>query len=480
MNRSLQLLRISVVLLITCLAGVQSAPCQVAALHGPIGRPSQSLSPGEASQLVEHTIPQSTPLAVEPLVSSSDQPAASDQRITDAASVPPEPAVDEAVVLRSGHDPAYDRAVYDNSASPVGVAEERYLTDPRAVAMLSHGISRNVVVRRIALLSRLQEAAGRHRFAPQVAIKPVTTNDVTGSSQPPISAVASSVCPYVDQKDQARLARQVPPEPPLAAVAAVVDTVVDTENLEHSASSPNLSLAGTELLSQLDPESTSPVTEFPPEPGEPRLGYFIAVIDAVEEPSFGYFIAVIDGPEDTVGDESGDVTIASDPRPIGTGIGPGLTLAETPPEPESDAIRSRSATVALAPEEAPTAAVEELQHDPQEGAGDALIEEVETPVVLNTEALENEEDVAIVAEPSVATFGTFDGDAFDGAGVSAEFGGGTPLVAESIRPAQESAATLESNDAAASPFPGEPSPPAITPAIGRAFQQAWEKTFQRQ
>ncbi|MCH2399617.1 MAG: hypothetical protein MK364_10940 [Pirellulales bacterium] len=468
MNRSLQLLRISVVLLITCLAGVQSAPCQVSALHGPIGRPSQSLSPGEASQLVEHTTSQSTPVAVEPVVSSSDQLA------TDAATVPPEPVVDQAVVLRSGHDPAYDRAVYDNSVakpSPVGVAEERYLTDPRAVAMLSHGISRNVVVRRIALLSRLQEAAGRHRFAPQVAIKPGATKDVIVSPQPPMSAVASSVCPYVDQKDQARLALQVPPEPPLAAVAAVVDT----ETVEPSTSSPNVPLAGTEQLSQAGPETTSPVAEFPPEPGEPRLGYFIAVIDAVEEPGLGYFIAVIDGPEDRVGDENDDVTIASDPRPIGTGIGPGLTLEETPPEPGRDAIRSEPVTVALATEEAPTAAVEELQQDPQEGAGDALIEEVETPVVLNTETLENEEDGAIVAEPSVAIFGTF-----DGAG-SAEFDGGAPLVVESIRTAQESAATLETNATGASPFPGgEPSPPAITPAIGRAFQQAWEKTFQRQ
>ena len=465
MNRSLQLLRISVVLLITCLAGVQSAPCQVSALHGPIGRPSQLLSPGEASQLVEHTTSQSTPVAVEPVVSSSDQLAASDQLATDAATVPPEPAVDQAVVLRSGHDPAYDRAVYANSVakpSPVGVAEERYLTDPRAVAMLSHGISRNVVVRRIALLSRLQEAAGRHRFAPQVAIKPGATKDVIVSPQPPMSAVTSSVCPYVDQKDQARLALQVPPEPPLAAVAAVVDT----ETVEPSTSSPNVPLAGTEQLSQAGPETTSPVAEFPPEPGEPRLGYFIAVIDAVEEPGLGYFIAVIDGPEDRVGDENDDVTIASDPRPIGTGIGPGLTLEETPPEPGRDAIRSEPVTVALATEEAPTAAVEELQQAPQEGTGDALIEEVEAPVVLNTETLENEEDGAIVAEPSVAIFGTFDGGAFDSAGGSAAFDGG---------------ATLESNATGASPFPGgEPSPPAITPAIGRAFQQAWEKTFQRQ
>lgn len=479
MNRSLQLLRISVVLLITCLAGVQSAPCQVAALHGPIGRPSQSLSPDEASQLVEHAAPQSTPLVEEPLVSSTDQPAASDRRTTEAATVPPEPAVDQAVVLRSGHDPAYDRAVYDNSVAkplPVGVAEERYLADPRAVAMLSHGISRNVVVRRITLLSRLQEAAGRHRFGPQVAIKPGATNDGTVSPKPPISAVAASVCPYVDQKDQARLARQVPPEPPLAAVAAVVET----ENLEPSVSSPNVPLAGTQQRSQRDPNSTSPVTELPPEPAQPRLGYFIAVIDAVEEPSLGYFIAVFDGPEDTVGDESGGVTIASDPRPIGTGIGPGLTLAEIPPEPASDAIRSQPATVAVATEEAPAAVVEELQQAPPAGAGGALIEEMETPVVLNTEPLENEEGVAIVAEPSGATFGAFAGDAFDGTGVSAEFDGGPPLVADLIRPAQESAGTLESNDAAASPFPGEPGPPAITPAIGRAFQQAWEKTFQRQ
>ncbi|MEE3371901.1 MAG: hypothetical protein VX346_21390 [Planctomycetota bacterium] len=465
MNRSLQLLRMSVVLLITCLAGVQSAPCQVAALHGPIGRPSQSLSPGEESQLVEQAPSQSTPAEAEELVSSSNQ------RTTDA--VPPAPIVDQAVVLRSGHDPAYDRAVYDNSVakpSNVEVDGERYLADPRAVAMLSHGISRNVVVRRIALLSRLQEAAGQHRFAPQVVTKSVAVNGVTVPQKSPMGAVVSSACPYVDQKEQARLALQVPPEPPLATNAVVVQSASPAA----SPSRPNVPLAAAEQLTQPVPESTSPVVESPPEPGAPRLGYFIAVIDAAEDPGLGYFIAVIDGPEDTIGDASDDVTIASDPQPIGTGIGPRLAFEETPPEPGRDAIHGHPSAFALVAEEAVTPSAEELQQDPQVAAEDTLQEEVEMPLVLDTETLENDEDAAIVAEPSVATFDAFDGTGFDG-GV---------LVDESLRPVPATTrpadAGLQGDDVGASPFPSELSPPAITPAIGRAFQQAWKKTFQRE
>lgn len=473
MNRSLQLLRMSVVLLFLCLAGVQSAPGQMAALHGPIGRPSQPLSPGEASQLAEQTPTPANPLGAEVLVASSNEHTA------DAETVPPEPAVESALVLRSEDDTASDQDVDENSVvrpSPAVVAGERYLSDPRAVAMLSHGISRNVVVRRIALLSRLQEAAGRHRFAPQVAMKSVAATGLTVPQQPLISAAPSSVCPYVDQKEQARLALQVPPEPPLAAVVGVVETVTP----ETVASRPNVPLAGTiqpraVQPSQRVPELTSQASEFPPEPGAPRLGYFIAVIDAPEEPNLGYFIAVIDGLEDTIGDESAAVTIASDPRPIGTGIAPQLALEETPPEPARDVIRNHSPAVALATEEARSAPVEALQQDLPVDLEDALIEEVETPVAVNAETLGNVEDGAIVAEPAVATFDAFDGDALDGTG----FEGGV-LVDEPLRTVQKPATTLQSNGVGASPFPEESSPPAIAPAIGRAFQQAWEKTFQRQ
>ena len=473
MNRSLQLLRMSVVLLFMCLAGVQSASGQMAALHGPIGRPSQPLSPGAASQLVEQTPTPATPVGAEVLAPSSNEHTA------DAETVPPEPAVESAFVLRSGDDPASDQAVDENSAarpSPAVVAGERYLSDPRAVAMLSHGISRNVVVRRIALLSRLQEAAGRHRFAPQVAVKSVAATGVTVPQQPLSNAAPSSVCPYVDQKEQARLALQVPPEPPLAAIAEVVET----KTPEAAVSRPNVPLAGTVQPgtvqpSQRVPELTSQVSEFPPEPGAPRLGYFIAVIDAPEEPSLGYFIAVIDGLEDTIGDESAAVTIASDPRPIGTGIATQLAFEETPPEPARDVIRSHSPAVALAIEEARSAPVAALQQDLPVDLEDALIEEVETPLAVDAETLGNEEDAAIVAEPEVATFDAFDGDAFDGIG----FDDGV-LVDDPIRPVQKPATTLQSNGVGASPFPGEPSPPAIAPAIGRAFRQAWEKTFQRQ
>ena len=464
MNHSLQLLRMSVVLLITCLVGVQSAPCQVAALHGPIGRPSQSLSPGEESQLVEQAPSQSTPTGADELVSSSNQSTA------DTETVPPEPVVDRAVVLRSGPDPAYDRAVYGNSVaqpSVVEVDEERYLADPRAVAMLSHGVSRNVVVRRIALLSRLQEAAGQHRFVPQVATKSVAATDVTVPQKSPMPAVVSSACPYVDQKEQARLALQVPPEPPLSTRAAVVQTA----RPEASPSRPTVPLVAAEQLTQPVPESTGTLVESPPEPGAPRLGYFIAVIDAAEEPSLGYFIAVIDGPEDTIGDASTAVTIASDPQPIGTGIGPRSAFQETPPEPDRDAIRSHPSAVALVTEGAVPPAAEE---GPQVATEDTLHEAVETPLVLDTETLENDEDVAIVAEPSAATFDAFEGTGFDGAGLGDEPLGSVPAT---TLPA---AAGRRGDDVGASPFPGELSPPAVTPAIGRAFQAAWKKTFQRE
>ena len=73
MNRSLQLLRMSVVLLFLCLAGVQSAPGQMDALHGPIGRPSQPLAPGAASQLVEQTPIPATPVGAEVFAASSNE-----------------------------------------------------------------------------------------------------------------------------------------------------------------------------------------------------------------------------------------------------------------------------------------------------------------------------------------------------------------------------------------------------------------------
>ena len=450
MNRSLQLSRMSVVLLVTCLAGVRSAHCQVAALHGPIGRPIQSLSPGAASQLVDQ---QRQPAAVLAAAAS----ASSTQPAVPTGISAQTPPAEEAVVVLSEAEPVDDRTAEKTSAlnaAPVIADADRYLADPRAVAMLSHGVSRDVVVRRIALLSRLQDAAGRHRFSPPVATKSLVAKQLTADKKTPVDTKVASICPYANQQEQIRLAAQIPPEPPVTAIAEVVGGAVAGEPADAPASQSNSAPARVDPIDLPVTESTVQVAEFPPEPAEPRLGYFIAVIDAPEKPKLGYFIAVIDGPEDTVHGVAGDLVIASDPLPIGTGIRPEPAAGETPPEPVGTDLPSRRPSAALANQVSQATVGDEFQREES-------FDDTEATFVFEPETVEIEAGDAIVATPAGLTL-----DAFDGA-----------VADEQIGPGQNPTIVVETKSTFSSPFPEEPSPPAIAPAIGRALQQAWDTTF---
>ena len=180
MNRPLQFWRFSIVLLLTGLTAVESARCQVAALHGPIGRRVRTLDPTSPPQLAADLAGRSAQ-SVSPMESSvtSEVPAVGRSRF--------EQATVEPAVLRSELDPPNDRVVQASpdpgQAVEIPADSAQFLADPRAVAMLSHGIPRDVVLRRIALLSRLQAAAGRHGFSGPLVTSRVATSPPHDPSQ---------------------------------------------------------------------------------------------------------------------------------------------------------------------------------------------------------------------------------------------------------------------------------------------------------
>ena len=428
MNRSLQIWNFSMVLVVACLGVAKSARCQVTALHGPIGRQDRTLDPTSPSQLVNELPGQleASPRTVpaQPVASRVDprdtRPPAQQPRVT-------------AIALESVHDPLYDRIVYELprplQAEDTPADAVRFLADPRAVAMLSHGIPREVVIRRIGLLSRLQEAAGRHRFSDRPIIVPVATKSSPASPRIRGAVDVTTVCPHLDQDRIRRLAEQVPPEPPAPAVVAAVMTIASLADSRPAdpGTSDLASTAGQQT--EPTPSPARRALEYPPEPIATQREVFTAVAKTRD-------VAIVD--------RLVERSISGESAPIGTGVGVvrrPRSRAECPPEPPTlrtaPGQRKRTAETT-----APTSQV------PIQSAVIRLAEE--------TPAAPGLAEVSPAAEEPV----------LDRPGAVNRIGGVTSR-----------AAVLANGDPLLSPFARQPTRSSIAPAIARALSRAWDLTL---
>ena len=420
MNRSLQIWNFSMVLVVACLGVAKSARCQVTALHGPIGRQDRTLDPTSPSQLVNELPGQleASPRTVpaQPITSRVDprdaRPPAQQPRVT-------------AIALESGHDPLYDRIVYELprplQAEDTPAAAVRFLADPRAVAMLSHGIPREVVIRRIGLLSRLQEAAGRHRFSDRPIIAPVATKSSAASPRLDVT----TVCPHLDQDLLRRLAEQVPPEPPAPAVMAIA-SLADSRPVDPGTSD----LASTaDQQTERTPSPARRALECPPEPIATQREVFTAVAKTRDA-------AIVD--------RLVERSISGESAPIGTGVGVvrrPRSRAECPPEPA--ALRTAAGQLKRTAE-----TTARTSQAPIQSAVIRLAEETPTAPGLA--------EVSPVAEEPVLE---------------------RPAALNRIGGVTSRPAVLANGDPLLSPFPHQPTRSSIAPAIARALSRAWDLTL---